>query len=84
MITFTIHGEPASSRITYIYGLLDPLGACRYVGKSDAPHRRFERHIKVNRRTRHLGRYETEIDAARAYNAEARALGWPEEGLNPV
>lgn len=46
MIRLTIIGQ-LCSRITYIYGLVDPRsGMVRYVGKSDAPQERFRRHLK--------------------------------------
>lgn len=50
----------------------------------DAARGNYAAHIKFNRRMRHLGRFATDVEAARAYNAAARELGWPEEGLNPV
>lgn len=33
------------TKLTYIYALLEPAGNVRYVGKSDIPYRRFERHL---------------------------------------
>lgn len=46
MIKFTILGEPASTRITYIYALTDNDMSIRYIGKSDFPFRRFKCHLK--------------------------------------
>lgn len=47
MIELTILGEPVFSRITYIYGLVDPFSKdIRYVGKTDNPKHRHRVHLK--------------------------------------
>lgn len=38
--------------------------------------------IKHSGRTIHIGRFENEIDAARAYDDKTRGLGWPPECRN--
>lgn len=51
------------------------VGWNRALGKWDAQ-------IKHSYRRIYIGYFEEEIEAARAFDAKARELGWPEHGLN--